>query len=110
MEFYYLFVPNVYVPNKFSKWETSAGIGPSINFLEVKFSENYYIESSSERNKFGLSGQFSCSYYLTPNLSAGFKFSGRLVPGITIPESSHLKEHKVNFSSFDVAFGIGLHL
>lgn len=109
-ELYYLFVPKNYTPNKLSNWESSIGIGPSLSFLETEITYYTQFDNYYAKNKFGLSGQFSCSYYLNPNFSFDFKFLGRLTPGMTIPERPDLREHKINFSSFDVAFGIGVHL
>lgn len=109
IEFYYLYVPKPYIPYKTSKWVSSFGIGPSVNFLEMEVAGGGKSNIYREKYKPGLSSQLTCSYYALPNFSLGMRVLGRIVPSMTIPESSELKEHKINCSSLDFAFGIGVH-
>lgn len=109
-EVYYQFVPKRYVPLATSKWESSVGIGPTINFLETEIKSYGATMQIEETTKAGLAGQASWDYYLTPKLSFVIRFSCKIIPGMQIQESVEIKEHKVNFSSFDLGIGIKTHL
>lgn len=109
-EVFYQFVPKPYVPLVSSKWEASVGIGPSINLLETEIRLHGSTNQVEEITKAGIAGQASWDYYLTPKLSFAIRFSCKIVPGMEIKESVELQGHKVNFSSFDLGFGIKAHL
>jgi hypothetical protein len=110
LELYYTFVPKPYIPLNTSKWETSLGIGPSVNFLQTKINVPGNGESLSETTKPGLAGHASWDYYITPQFSFTIRFIGRIVPGMNIQEFNEVKEHSVKFSSLDFGIGFKAHL
>lgn len=109
LEFTYQYIPQPYSPFTASKWEGSWGIGPSINFLEVKMAVPGKGNNTTTMTRPGIVGRGALDYYMTPNLSLSLQLIGRVIAGVEVPPYDKIKEHTVNFSSFDLGVGLKVH-
>ena len=100
--------------NRFLLSRSELTIGGGIALYNLKLNYGYSDEDYNypERiiyNKLGAHLRASYDYYFTSKVSMNLNFDGRILPNILVPATPRVQEHKINYSSLDITFGLHLH-
>ena len=115
------YVPRPAAPLFLSHLEVALGAGLSYSMVRIEgslTSRTFIPTFAMTRNVIGGYLQWSTDYYITKSLSLQYKFSGRLMPAVQVPEISErtvqgvtktLKPHALHLTTFESFLGVGLH-